>query len=384
MDPANAESQSVDVGRVSRFATIGQGLKGHQNSLNFLRLILAVTVISSHAIKLGGFGSEDFLHGTSMGTVAVYGFFGISGYLIARSALTTSSVRYLWKRSLRIFPGAWACLLMISFFFGLIGWLSTGNSSNSLWHYLHSVDNPISFIYRNLPVPTPWSIQESISGTPKGVPDPLVWNGQMWTLFYELSCYVLLGFLAIVGILRNRLFTLLFAALFWAMDAAITLVPTLNHQFNFFTFSAGMNFFKFGSVFMFGTVLYLYRDIIPDSGWLAGGFTVLFFLSLWLPGSHPVTSAEVCDLFVPLIAYPMLWLGIHLPFKEIGRHNDYSYGLYIYAVPVAQLLAIWNVQRVGYFGYLAITLVVTAPFAVGSWWLIERPALALKSARMFK
>jgi peptidoglycan/LPS O-acetylase OafA/YrhL len=377
----NFASDPVDE-NIQNFVSIGEGLHGHRNSLNFVRLFLATVVIASHAIQLGGFGDEaSYLHGTTFGTVAVYSFFGISGYLVAQSALSTHTIRYFWKRSLRIFPGAWVCLILISLFFGIIGWVSVHHANNGLSAYFHSVDNPVSFIYRNLPVPTPWSIQESISGTPQNVPVPLVWNGQMWTLFYELSCYALLGLLVTVGVFRKRFFTLIFATVFWLFDAAITFIPALNHQFNFFTFSAGMNFFKFGSIFLVGTVLYVYRNEVPDSGWLALVLACLFFLSLWLPGSHPVTSAEVCDLFVPLIVYPVLWLGIHLPFQKIGRRNDYSYGIYIYAVPVAQILALWHVQRLGYFGYLAATLVATAPFAVGSWWLVERPAMSLKNVQ---
>lgn len=57
------------------------------NSLNFLRLALALLVVVSHSITLGGFGSEVILGNQSVGDVAVDGFFGISGFLICASAL---------------------------------------------------------------------------------------------------------------------------------------------------------------------------------------------------------------------------------------------------------------------------------------------------------
>jgi peptidoglycan/LPS O-acetylase OafA/YrhL len=83
-------------------------------------------------------------------------------------------------------------------------------------------------------------------------------------------------------------------------------------------------------------------------------------------------------LLTPLIAYPLLWLGIHLPFQKVGSRNDYSYGAYIYAFPVTVLLAIWNVQRWGYPVFILLCIAGTVPFAVASWWLIEKRALSLK------
>lgn len=72
------------------------------NSLNLLRLVLACAVICSHAIDLGLFGRDWIGNRTTIGTLAVYGFFGISGFLIARSAESHSPGRYLWQRRLHI------------------------------------------------------------------------------------------------------------------------------------------------------------------------------------------------------------------------------------------------------------------------------------------
>ena len=81
--------------------------------------------------------------------------------------------------------------------------------------------------------------------------------------------------------------------------------------------------------FLVGAVIYLYRDRIPDSGWLALACGVGFVASLWLPNSGALPAFAFTDsgLLVPLIAYPLLWLGAHLPLQRVGAKNDYSYGV---------------------------------------------------------
>ncbi len=49
--------------------------------------MLAVAVIFSHALTLGAIGSESLIRKTTLGTIAVYGFFGISGFLIAGAGI---------------------------------------------------------------------------------------------------------------------------------------------------------------------------------------------------------------------------------------------------------------------------------------------------------
>jgi peptidoglycan/LPS O-acetylase OafA/YrhL len=90
-----------------------------------------------------------------------------------------------------------------------------------------------------------------------------------------------------------------------------------------------------------------------------------------------VTGQAATFAALPL-ALLVLWLGIALPFRRIGRRNDFSYGIYIYAYPVQQLLALVSSQRLGVPAFIALSLVGTVPLAMLSWFLVERPALRLK------
>src|SRR5688572_10368973 len=95
---------------------LGHRFDEGRNSLNALRLILAALVIVSHSWWLGGYGAEPHPGGMKLGTWAVIGFFGISGYLITRSRVhSRSAVSYCRARFLRIFPGLAVCVAAVAF-----------------------------------------------------------------------------------------------------------------------------------------------------------------------------------------------------------------------------------------------------------------------------
>jgi peptidoglycan/LPS O-acetylase OafA/YrhL len=379
-----ARGGGVHTGHAADRLVIGNSFMPKRNSLNFLRLALAIAVIFSHAITIGGFGSEDVLGKTTLGTVAVYGFFGLSGFLIAGSASRNHVGRYLWQRFLRIFPAFWVCLIVIGFFFGVIVWYRMNPvlaHQCGLSCYTKEPSGPLSFFAHNYLLQSGQSI---IAKTlPLGYFRP-VWDGSLWTLFFESLCYLMLAALSLAGILRHRVAVTILAVAVWLVEIVITSIPSLNQHF-----SAGhnwdiLNMLTFVPIFLAGSLLYFYRDKIPDAGWLALGCTFLFVMGLVLPVGNgiPAFTLTSMNLTAVFLAYPLIWLGIHLPFHKVGARNDYSYGVYIYAYPVEQLLVIWGVNRWGYWPYALLSVAAVIPFAMASWWAIEKHALRLKSLNL--
>jgi peptidoglycan/LPS O-acetylase OafA/YrhL len=368
--------------------SIGVALDPHHNSLNFLRLVMAILVIISHSVTFGLFDNWDTFNGITLGTIAVYGFFGISGYLIAGSAIRNGPGRYLWQRVLRILPAFWICLIVTAFGIGAVAWLTTSHPvfrpCASLTCYVDANNGPFSYLYRN------WFLQinqQSIAGLPYGHYNYLFWrqwNGSLWTLMYEFLCYLMLMVLAACRVLRRRAAVLVGTVALYATIAVLTLDPSYSAYFSPTHDWFVMRLLRLASVFLVGTLIYLYRDRLPDSGWLALVLGVLFVASLWLPndGRAPQLAFTLPSIFSALLVYPVLWLGAHLPFQRLGATNDYSYGFYIYAFPVQQLLAMWGVVRWGFFGFTAAAVILTTPFAVCSWWLIEKHALRLKAFKI--
>ena len=363
-----------------RRATIGSSFNPESNSLNLLRLVLALMVIFSHSLTIADFGSEDIAGKTTLGTVAVYGFFGLSGYLITRSATHSSLLRYLIARALRIFPAFWTCLVVVAFVFGPIVWhrANPAVAQRCSWScYLREPGGPVGSVGRNLALQIH---QSTIANTlPLGFFRP-VWNGSLWTLIFEFACYVMIGLLAVLGALRHRWTVVALFGVVWTAAILITAIPQWNHAFspskNWFV----MQMLTFIPLFLGGATIWLFREVIPDSGLLAFGSLGLFGLGFFLPlgGSTPLFTLTSTALTAVFLTYPLVWLGIHLPFPQVAARNDYSYGVYIYAYPVQQLLVVFGAASFGYLAYSLLSVVCVAPLAVASWWLIERPSLALK------
>jgi peptidoglycan/LPS O-acetylase OafA/YrhL len=77
----------------------------------------------------------------------------------------------------------------------------------------------------------------------------------------------------------------------------------------------------------------------------------------------------------PFLAYGLLFLSSVIPQPAWIARNDISYGFYIYAWPVQQLVALAGGLRWGMVVYILLTIVGTAILAAGSWFFIERPSM---------
>lgn len=363
--------------RPLRDASLGSALDGHRNSLGLLRLLLAGLVIFDHAFPLGGFGEDPFwafTRGqTSLGGIAVGGFFVISGYLIVKSGASADILQFLWRRIIRIFPAFWGVLAFGAFIVGPIAWAWRG--ADLADYFRLQAGGPFAYIVENWDLTMRnYGILDIFSGTPYGqqLGGASVLNGSLWTLAYEWGCYMLVAVLAIAGVLsRARLVVPVLTGLaFIAQAIALTSAGEIERVLPMF---ADPQVLFLALAFLVGATFGIYSDRVVFDDRL-GVTSIFVFIATAIWGGF-LTLGIVAG------GYALLYLAARLPrsLQWIGSRNDYSYGVYVYGFLVQQCLAALGVYRWGYVAYVLITIPLTFGLAWLSWHCIEKRALALKS-----
>jgi peptidoglycan/LPS O-acetylase OafA/YrhL len=356
--------------------TLEKAFNPRHNSIGFLRWLMAFAVIFSHAGPLAGYyGSKNL--GTqwsdeqSFGGVAVAGFFFLSGFLITKSRMGRSTIfRFFWRRSLRIFPAFWAALLFTAF---VLAPIAFWHVNGTIRGYISSpTESPLTYFANNM-----WMKlnQENIAELGQGLPLSQCcgydWNGSAWTLFYEFKGYILIGVMGLFGLLGYRLI----ASLAFLLMLTLNTLTFLSVNANIAILDPLMSDFYSVMVltpFFFGMVFALWGDKIPIDDRLAmaaGAIAIFtyFFASGW----------NVYGQFFFL--YVLMWCAVRLPLQNWEKHGDLSYGIYIYAWPIQQFVAFFDIYKLGWFAYHVIVVVACHIAAYLSWHLLEKRALSLKN-----
>ncbi|AWZ01298.1 acyltransferase family protein [Rhodobiaceae bacterium] len=335
--------------------------QGHDNNFNLIRFLAAISVALSHSyLTVSGDPSARPLiaeTGFTLGYHAVNVFFVISGFLVTQSWMRSSSIiSFATARGLRIYPG----IIISTLFVTLV--LGTAMTALPATEYLTS---PETYLYLTITA----SLVEpsgSLPGLFLATPDPITVNGSLWTLRYEVICYVTLAVFGIVGILnRPRVFAVI------AIPVGIGLLVLSLFPFAHDNTMVFGHFVRFGLCFGLGVVAYQYRAHIPVH-WIG-------VLALIAITSLAFDQAIYPFLLYVTTAYATFWVA-YVPKGKIRLFNksgDYSYGIYIYAYPIQQTLISLapDITPIQMFG---AAVAASLPLAIASWHLVEHPTLRWK------
>lgn len=337
---------------------------GRDNNFNLIRLMAALSVVFGHSVAVLGLpSSREFLFdrlGLSVAEMAVDVFFVTSGFLVTSSLVNRGDViAYLWARILRIYPGMWVMLVLTVFVLApALTTLPRGEyyTSPLTWEYFRKCATLIGGVRYSLP------------GVFQSAPLKNEFNGSLWTMPVEVRMYLYLAVvwfaLAVAPALRLKAMRFVLP-----MSAAALLAIVLNARL-IQGAPNGANIRVF--MFLYGSSLYLWRDRIPIGPWLLAG----------LVAGLALASFDKTIFFVVyvLALAPLVLHLVYVPRGRIRSFNDwgdYSYGVYIYAFPVQQTLALLF-PAMSLAAMMASSAVVSAAIAIVSWKLIEERALALK------
>lgn len=355
--------------------TLATAFDPRNNSIGFLRWLMAFMVIFSHAGPVAGLFNgadigEQWHAETSLGGVAVTGFFFLSGMLITRSMVnSTSPVRYLWHRVARIFPAWFLILIVTAFLLAPIAWIHDQGSIRGFSSV--ATDSPWDYVYNNFTLAlNQWAIAGTGAGTPAVGYGYNTWNGSAWTLIYEFACYLGVLVLGVIGALAGRVVGGLVAA---GVLALSTLQAAgVGHLGSIFGILANPQVLQLAAPFAFGMLLQLFIEKVPFDDRLGIGMLVIAAVCWWKGGWFLLGQYA--------FAYGLIWFGSRVTaLSKWDRHADLSYGIYIAGWPVMFLAADLGLQNAGAFVYLLVVVVAVHVYAYLSWTLIEKPALDLKN-----
>lgn len=339
--------------------------EAHANSIGFLRLLFAGMVVYGHSWYLGGFSGEPlethlFKSATNPASVGVRAFFVISGYLVMQSERRTASTRaFLFNRFLRIYPGLWACLLVTGLLLPAIFLRASVISEVNF-------GDAVSYVYHNWLQPR---TQAGIAGLFPGIPKEGDLNGSLWTLPYEIGCYICLALIGWLGATQGRaLGSWLIGLLLIGVYCFDTVYPL--HAIFFKNEGRALC-----AWFICGGLAALLPETFLRTrlNWLSMTLAAIAWLVNCRFGGANLVGPLALTLIVLGLAWRLPWRGFE---KNVG--GDYSYGLYIYAYPVQQALAFLGINRLGVIAFFLLSLAITACLAIASWHVVERNALRFK------
>jgi len=354
-------------------------MKFNENNLDLIRLFAATQVAINHLYYHFGLQKEDLnlvvyeIIRVSQYFPGVPIFFMISGYLISRAyEKNPENKNYFRNRILRLYPAAWMCLLVSLLFLGVTGNLNELNyKSFAIW-----LISEIIFIHIY-----------SFTGFTEFGTGKL--NGSLWTLPVEIQFYILIPILYLILKKIN------FSKRTYDISV-ITFLMILSFYYNLFIVQNNLlnlndgiykkisimllpnYFYMFGLGILFQKNMDKIKDIIQDNG----AYWLLFYVITCEFLRYTKVNVEFGNnidfpMFI-LLSFTTLSLAYtkaEFSYNLIGK-NDISYGVYIYHMPIANLMIELNLEM-NYITY-AIGITLTYLSGILSWKLVERPFIKMK------
>ncbi len=230
------------------------------SGFDFMRLILALSVLVPHAatIAQGEAFGEEFFNGpfAPYFQLVLPAFFILSGFLVSGSMFRSKTlVMFAGLRFIRIYPALVVEVILSAF---IVGPLVT------ILPLREYFTDPLFFRYL---VNATGHITYYLPGVFVNNPKPLIVNWQLWTVPWELLCYVSISILIVLGVKRRRIlvFPALGLLLFYCVFAEV-IRPAMAGANPFGPLVGHVSGRELIVCFLLGVALFLYKDDIPGTG----------------------------------------------------------------------------------------------------------------------
>ncbi|MEV9594160.1 acyltransferase family protein [Aliarcobacter butzleri] len=326
---------------------IEQSISSFNNNSLIIRYVLAILVFYSHMFSIYGLPEPTLFWGKhSLGWYAVNGFFFISGLLVAQSYHNRGVFSYFAARFLRIMPAYLLSLIVVLlavFFFSDIQF-------NIKW-----VVKFLKFLFQNI-IPLD-SADVSMEGAWINTGQPNALNNSLWTIPFEIFCYIII----IPLFLSNNRFSPKFLLLFIIIVLIyLNLLEAIS--------------FNHISLDLLRVIIYFIIDVTLYISIKEKRINIYFLFSCLILFVFEGNFKETLLGYVIILS--ILYLGFYVK-SIIKTPNDYSYGLYIYAWPISQSVKGMGIENINHGLFVAFIILLIISWV--SWKYLEKPSLKLKN-----
>lgn len=324
----------------------------NKNCFDFLRFFFAANILLAHLCELSQNKSLEFLYQISNSSIAVQGFFIISGFLVAKSFINTPSLKeYFIKRAKRILPAYIVVLIVSVLVFSFFSSLSFSEyfTDISVYKYLGWNSIFLNFMHPCLP-----GLFDNNLMCPV--------NGALWTLKVEEGFYIVLPFIFYVINKSKKPFIILgslyvLSILYWFMMDFYLNQPLLAKQLPGYL-----------AYFVTGIFLFLNFDFVLLNK------EKFFFASLLMLIVSNFSHFQIDVLYPAAFGSVVIIAAYNLPFlNNFGKYGDFTYGLYIYHFPIIQVFRQYNLfEKYNPILMAFSVILITLCFAIFSWFFVEK------------
>ncbi len=332
-------------------------LNKDNNNLNLIRLILASMVIVGHSPILNG-GSNYWADPitylfpfAASGPWAVNLFFFISGLVVTNSLINNRKpLQFIVARLFRIMPAFAFVVIVSAFIVGpIVSSFTFKQYFDSSTTYTYITENLLFQVYYNLPGVFATNFYKNAV------------NGSLWTLAYEMSCYVIL--LGVFLIIRNK------GKLFYNIILGLVILEGFSpYKFIFNWLGTNPEINLLPAAFALGSLLAVNADDIKIDKYSVLGVMLIYFFFR--------TSGYANFFFNVASSITILFVAANKQFNIYRPKYDVSFGVYLWGFVVQQML--YHYTGKIYVGWhCAISLVVSFALAYLTHFLIEKPGINL-------
>lgn len=320
-----------------------------KNNFDFLRVLLAFIVFLGHLGTLSNSEELRFLKHSPI-EIAVFGFFVISGFLIARSYERSSSLKsYLSKRIRRIVPAYLLVVFLCAILLSLVSTYSIKDYFSNPEVYKYLFWNSLFLNFK-----APWL---------PGVFGNQAVNGALWTLKIEMSYYFCLPLLFLLFGKSNKYRNISLIIVYF-----LSLVY-LNYFESIHKISVAKQLPGTLSYFIPGMLIYFNFDLFIKN---KNTLFIIAILTVWFDLIFNIIlfSPAMIGIIVLYIAYSFTFLN------NFGKYGDFTYGIYIFHFPIIRVFTTLGLFR-DYNPYLMafICMIIVVSVGICSWHFYEKKFL---------